>query len=818
MNMNGVQAAPPLWQEARTAEGRVYYYNTQTKATQWTKPLELMTPLERSLANQPWKEYTTDGGRKYWYNTETRESSWSMPQVYKDALAQHAPPPRPAAPTFVAGGTSTLPPTAPRSERERERDDYHADRRHGHGHGHDFMPADMNGAAVSASVPVAAQDEPNFGSYEDAESAFMKMLRRYDVQSDWTWEKVIRTTIKDPQYRSIKDPKDRQLAFEKYASESRAHEQEKAKERLAKLRDDFGKMLRSHPEIKYYSRWKTIRPIIEGETIFRSTNSEEERRQLFGEYILELRKEHMEQEAASRKVAKERLAHLLKSLNLEPYTRWLEAQDLIQKEEDMQNDKEMKTLTRSDILTAFEGHIKALERTFNDTRQQQKYHKARRERHNREAFVALLQELRSEGKLRAGTKWMDALPLFEKDPRYTAMLGQSGSTPLNLFWDVIEEEERALRGPRNDVLDVLDDKRYEMTPKTTYEEFNQVMTSDRRTSKIDSDILHLLFDRLKEKVIKRSEDEKHAADRHERRAIDALRSRIKHLEPPVRVTDTWDQVKPRVEKTDEYRALESEESRIAAFDKVIRRLKEKEEDIEKDRASRRDHDRIDRRATAGERGSASGSGVDRDRERERDRDYRYRPDRKSSGRFVSRSPEPDPYEADRRKAQADRERNYRRSSIYSPPTRDRRDDREERDRERERERERDRERERERDIRIRERERRHSRYDREREHRDLDRDEYDRFYRSRADPRSRGEELDYGGDSAVTTPTFPSERRKRRDSEATSVASRKRSKREETAPVAEKAKTEKAGEVKEGGGKEDATVHSGSEEGEIEED
>jgi hypothetical protein len=36
------------------------------------------------------------------------------------------------------------------------------------------------------------------------------------------------------------------------------------------------------------------------------------------------------------------------------------------------------------------------------------------------------------------------------------MLGQSGSTPLDLFWDMVEEEERALRGRRNDVLDVLD--------------------------------------------------------------------------------------------------------------------------------------------------------------------------------------------------------------------------------------------------------------------------------------------------------------------------------------------------------------------------
>lgn len=40
---------PPLWQEARTADGRPYYYNVQTKATQWTKPIELMNPVEVSI-------------------------------------------------------------------------------------------------------------------------------------------------------------------------------------------------------------------------------------------------------------------------------------------------------------------------------------------------------------------------------------------------------------------------------------------------------------------------------------------------------------------------------------------------------------------------------------------------------------------------------------------------------------------------------------------------------------------------------------------------------------------------------------------------
>lgn len=105
----------PLWQEAKSPDGRTYYYNTVTKATQWTKPEDLLSPQEvcmagvvllnrlltfsqRALARQPWKEFTTPEGRKYWNNSQTRQSVWEMPAEYKDALDQNVPPPRPAAP------------------------------------------------------------------------------------------------------------------------------------------------------------------------------------------------------------------------------------------------------------------------------------------------------------------------------------------------------------------------------------------------------------------------------------------------------------------------------------------------------------------------------------------------------------------------------------------------------------------------------------------------------------------------------------------------------------------------------------------------
>jgi pre-mRNA-processing factor 40 len=266
----------------------------------------------------------------------------------------------------------------------------------------------------------------------------------------------MRSIIKDPQYRALKDPKDRKAAFEKYAVEVRLQEKDRAKERIEKLRKDFATMLRSHPEIKHYTRWKTARPIIEGETIFRSSNDDNERRQLFEDYIIELKKAHIERETTTRKAAMDELVDILKSIDLGPYTRWSEAQGTIQSNHRIQSDPKFKTLSKSDMLTAFENHIKNLEKTLNDARQQEKNQKSRRERQNRDRFLGLLQELKAANKIKAGSKWSQIHPMIMEDERYQAMLGQSGSTPLDLFWDMVEEEERALRSTRNEILDVID--------------------------------------------------------------------------------------------------------------------------------------------------------------------------------------------------------------------------------------------------------------------------------------------------------------------------------------------------------------------------
>lgn len=248
--------------------------------------------------------------------------------------------------------------------------------------------------------------------------------------------------------------------------------------------------------------------------------------------------------------------------------------------------------------------------------------------------------------------------------------------------------------------------------------------------------------KLHDKISRRNEDDKHQAERQQRRATDALRSLIKHLEPPVRVDDTYEKIRPRIERSEEYVAISSDELRRSAFEKVIRRLKEKEDDAEKDRLKRRER-------------------VSVDRSTHRDRDRGERP-RRSNGRHdrVSRSPEPDAYEADRRKAIADREKNYRKGSaaadtLLSPS---RRGDRIERERERDRDRDLDR------DLDRPHRSRREemSHYDRERRDRDNERE---KLYRRRGDPRGSIDELPYGDERPSGS------RRRRADSDAESVGS-----------------------------------------------
>ncbi len=249
---------------------------------------------------------------------------------------------------------------------------------------------------------------------------------------------------------------------------------------------------------------------------------------------------------------------------------------------------------------------------------------------------------------------------------------------------------------------------------------------------------------LHEKVCRRNEDDKHQQERKQRRAVDDLRSYIKHLEPPIKIDDSYEKIRPRVERSEEYMALPTDELRRSAFDKVIRRLKEKEEEFERERLKRREREGSERYRD--HRGS-------RDLRDPRDSGERHHRDMRHRS---SRSPEPDAYEADRRKAIADREKNYRGKSnvadtLLSPNRRS-----VERDHYSDRHRGR--------------RDEPMDRYEREARERREREDERERLYRRRGDPRGNIDELPYGDEKPAAV--IPN-RRRRADSDLESAGSKR---------------------------------------------
>jgi pre-mRNA-processing factor 40 len=314
------------------------------------------------------------------------------------------------------------------------------------------------------------------------------------------------------------------------------------------------------------------------------------------------------------------------------------------------------------------------------------------------------------------------------------------------------------------------------------------MRKDPRTANIDEQSMRSIYDYVLAKVKKREENNRLAVESTERDAVDKLRSVIKHLDPPVSLSDTWEVVRPRVEKTDAYRALKSDTVREAAFDKFMSRLKEKEDDR---RSKRSDRDRDSRR----------------DRE---PREYRNGHSESHRRRTRTRSPEHDPYAEERRRAAQGRESRYRNndSTGLSPPPRRREDDRFERPR----------------------RSPAGDHYARDRRERETERE---RSYVSRADPREGSVGmLDYGDSGGRTS----SNRRRRDSDESTSKRDRDtkvrrlsftnnsihemltlQRARHSPPSVDRKSKTPVPDPVakKE---EEDQALRSGSEEGEIEED
>jgi len=137
----------------------------------------------------------------------------------------------------------------------------------------------------------------------------------------------------------------------------------------------------------------------------------------------------------------------------------------------------------------------------------------REERKNRDAFKELLRELCNSHVINVRSKWKEIYPYIQNDPRYLDMLGQSGSTPLELFWDTVQRIADSCYHDKQAVMELIKTYDIKITPDLNFPLFLSKFPSDRIKG-IESSVIHLVYDDcvFKAKMKQREEKRKKKKD------------------------------------------------------------------------------------------------------------------------------------------------------------------------------------------------------------------------------------------------------------------------------------------------------------------
>ncbi|KAI5118008.1 hypothetical protein M0805_008107 [Coniferiporia weirii] len=735
-----------IWTEHRNTEGRTYWFNTSTKESVWEKPDALKTPFEKALGQTQWKEYFS-GGRKYYYNTESKESKWDMPDELllllenvekENKNAQQANNPRMIAPSFTPGqlgppinsGDSSMP--------------------------QNQQPPNGMGMGASSTLAVGAHtgalpftpssvlpgrpslpDDPviphnGFATLEEGEKAFTHLLRKAGVDAGWTWDQTMRAIITDPLYKSLNTLAEKKNCWQKYVDGLKEKEREERETRLAKIRPAIRNMLKGNPNVFHYTTFATADRLFSQHPIWQQAKIESERKMIFEEYVTELKQREMQESRAVRARSVGKVVSLFKELRIDVLTRWRTAHAALLDSDAWSHDPELQRLPTLDILLAFEDYARVQEREFEDRMRRETVEKTRRERKAREAFKSLLRELVSAGRIRARGKWKDVYPTFAEDERYLTLLGNPGSNPIELFWDVVDNLDQKLDAKVALVEDALRNKPnkeaedggkpFDFGPETTEEEFRAAISAAQKYNEdlrnIEERDLKDTYDFMHNDVLKKAEAEKRRAERRLRHMQDDFRYALKKLPDLIDVNMTYEEAVPLMEQLPEYKALE-DEARRAAFSKFIKRQKER----------LREREQSEDGGSTTSRKRKEPSGRDKDTERERDRDRNHEGEDVVSSRGLRHHRHGHDADYDSRREREREHRDKDRDREYRDKDRDRDRDRESGHRSRYRDY--DQERGRDKPDRDRDREDRDS--DRRREDRRASRDEVDREWTE--DPR-----------------------------------------------------------------------------------
>ena len=547
-------------------------------------PEELKSEAEKLLSACPWKEYT-DNGKVYYNNTETKESVWTIPEELRKIKE------RIAAEEGAKKGGNEPSKGADEKKSEAEKSALEA-----------AMAATLAALEQPAAAPAAAaaekasqksSDASNaankkppaaagpggkaenkivFKDKKEAMEALKELLREKNVPSTANWEQAVKAMNKDPRYEYLSKLTEKKQAFNAYKIQRQKEEKEEARMRQKKAKEDFEDFLVNKAKITSAVKYFRLEDLYSDLAVWKAV-PEVERREIYVDCQHNLGKKEKEDLKALTKRNTKRLGEILDRMTGIRYdTTWEQAQQMILENPAFADDDELLHMEKEDALVVFEDHIREMEAEEEREREKEKRRLRRAQRKNRDAFGQLLDELHENGKLTSMSLWVELYAMISGDVRFAAMLGQPGSTPLDLFKFYVNDLKSRFYSEKKIIKEILREKGYELAATTSFEDFATVVCEDKRSATLDAGNVKLTYNSLMEKAESKEKERQKEETRKSKKLETAFRTLLN--ESGVNEESDWEAVRAKLEGEPAFQAITQEYERISVFKDFQRDLEE----------------------------------------------------------------------------------------------------------------------------------------------------------------------------------------------------------------------------------------------------
>ena len=462
------------WETHEAPDGRTYYHNSRTRESTYEKPEALMSATERAEASTRWRRFSAAAdasgtARTYWAHDVTGETTWETP---KEILAVWEAVRRAEGRRSGERATET-------AERE-----------------------DAGRAAETGSAGRA-------GSIEEAKSAFKKMLAEHGVRASTKWDEVTLRTKSDARFSALRTTGERKQCLNEYQMARAKIEREAKRMAEKKAREAFKAMLEERREslgLTSSSRLQhdgDLEERLRDDPRWRAVTDRRERSEMFEDFTRDLRIREQRERQETRKKRMVAFKDCLMDAGVAADTLWRKIYDVVK------DDARCVQCEPLDRLEAFEEVIRELDREEDAKFIRERKMRTRRERKNRDAFVAKLEEYREDGVIAPRMSWKSFYPRVRRDPTYADMCENvEGSRPRELFEDLIDDIEEDIENKLDDFEDLLRDgyKARELFGDTTWEKAEKLYRHDEAWKNAPREEAREIFVKFIAKVFRREQE------------------------------------------------------------------------------------------------------------------------------------------------------------------------------------------------------------------------------------------------------------------------------------------------------------------------